>query len=198
MITKNDNIYRKIGDPQWDEKFEKVEKALGFPLFYWQKSFISRGEYRQSGETTAHALRLLMDVSESKPIDFSKPASTKKELIFRNTVLELYEKLRYSDIPLRKIITHKGKVLNSHVIDVIIFYDGCSSCPLYIENKLDELKRFYINVSLVLYIDINSIMCYDAIPESKIAHFVFSENDKQSNLYSVIHTLSKRDTELRF
>ena len=45
--------------PELDKKIEDVEKALGFKLFIWQKTYIEYGVFRQYGETTAKILRLL-------------------------------------------------------------------------------------------------------------------------------------------
>ena len=39
--------------PELDKKIEDVEKALGFKLFIWQKTYIEYGVFRQYGETTA-------------------------------------------------------------------------------------------------------------------------------------------------
>lgn len=53
--TFNEWIYRTIPDEGVD--FDKIEKALGFKLFIWQKTFITRGVFRQYGETTAICIR---------------------------------------------------------------------------------------------------------------------------------------------
>lgn len=37
--------------PELDKKIEDVEKALGFKLFIWQKTYIEYGVFRQYGET---------------------------------------------------------------------------------------------------------------------------------------------------
>ena len=55
------NPYREM--PLMDEKLEAwitaVEKALGYKLFFWQKTYIEKGAFRQYGETTAKILREL-------------------------------------------------------------------------------------------------------------------------------------------
>lgn len=39
--------------PELEKTFAAVEKALGFKLFIWQKTFIANTTYRRSGRTTA-------------------------------------------------------------------------------------------------------------------------------------------------
>lgn len=49
---------------------EEVEKALGFKLFVWQKSYIQFGVFRKYGATTAEILRDILDV-DGEPLDYS-------------------------------------------------------------------------------------------------------------------------------
>lgn len=56
--------------PELDKKIEDVEKALGFKLFIWQKTYIEYGVFRQYGETTAKILRLL--ITPGKIVDFTE------------------------------------------------------------------------------------------------------------------------------
>lgn len=65
-------IFACVGDPKWDDLFEKVEKALGFKLFYWQKTYIMGMNWRCSGQTTAIILQELLK-TEATPIDYSRP-----------------------------------------------------------------------------------------------------------------------------
>lgn len=53
-------IYKPVNDPSWDSLFERIEEALGFKLFIWQKTHIMGLGYRCSGQTTAEALRVLV------------------------------------------------------------------------------------------------------------------------------------------
>ena len=48
-------LYRPIYPEE--EFLKKVEAALGFKLFIWQKAFIVTGAFRQYGATTAEILR---------------------------------------------------------------------------------------------------------------------------------------------
>lgn len=50
--------------PELEKTFEAVEKALGFKLFIWQKTFIANTTYRRSGRTTAEILREFLTVFE--------------------------------------------------------------------------------------------------------------------------------------
>lgn len=58
-------IFGELPDPEWNKIFEEVEKALGFKLFHWQKTYVVGVGFRQWGSTTACILRdLLWDVEE--------------------------------------------------------------------------------------------------------------------------------------
>lgn len=90
-------------DPKRVELINAVEKALGFKLFYWQKTYIETGEFRQYGKTTAEILRDLLDL-DADPLDFSIPAATRMEFSYRDTVRSIQEKLRAAGIPTRRIL----------------------------------------------------------------------------------------------
>ena len=47
-------IYRAVF-PEYEGMFEKIEAALGFKLFVWQKTFIVTGIFRQYGKTTGRS-----------------------------------------------------------------------------------------------------------------------------------------------
>ena len=50
---KNANwIYESVF-PENEEMFKKIEAALGFKLFFWQKAYIITGQFRRYGKTTA-------------------------------------------------------------------------------------------------------------------------------------------------
>ena len=53
MDKNMDWIYRPINEPDLENTLATVEKALGFKLFIWQKTFIATGIFRQYGATTA-------------------------------------------------------------------------------------------------------------------------------------------------
>lgn len=94
--------------PYEEEKFKEIEKALGFDLFIWQKTFISMGVMRQTGETTARCLRAL--VFKDHPIDFSMPPKSAKERCERYSMLQIYEKLNNEGIQTNPIFTSKLQV----------------------------------------------------------------------------------------
>ncbi len=91
-----------------EEKFKEIEKALGFDLFIWQKTFISMGVMRQTGETTARCLRSL--VFGNCPIDFSNPPSSQREACERYQMLRIKEKLDEEGIQTNPIFTTKREV----------------------------------------------------------------------------------------
>lgn len=90
------------------EKFKEIEKALGFDLFIWQKTFISMGVMRHAGETTARCLRSL--VFDNCPIDFSNPPSSNREKCERYQMLRIKEKLDEEGIQTNPIFTTKREV----------------------------------------------------------------------------------------
>lgn len=97
-------IYSSVTSP--DSEFEKtiraVERALGFDLFVWQKTFIEHGEFRQFGATTAEILRDLLDVS-GNPIDYRRPPVSNKDRLYRNELRHIKQKLDDAGIPTREV-----------------------------------------------------------------------------------------------
>lgn len=81
--------------PEQQELFNKIEAALGFKLFIWQKAFITMGYYRRSGQTTAWALRELLN---KKIIDFTRPPSNAKEAFEREELLKTKQQLESAGI----------------------------------------------------------------------------------------------------
>lgn len=95
-------IYRPVGDPngEFEQKIRAVERALGFDLFVWQKTYIQSGEFRQMGATTAEILRELLDV-KSDPLDYSRPAASVRERFYRDELRQVKAKLESEGIPTR-------------------------------------------------------------------------------------------------
>ena len=84
--------------------FDAVEKALGFRLFGYQKSYILGQGFRQMGRTTAEILRMLFDKEQyDNPIDFSGPARNYQKLIFRQQFREIWKKLNDTGIEMRPV-----------------------------------------------------------------------------------------------
>lgn len=89
--------------------FDAVEKALGFRLFSWQKEYIDLGcgyADRRTGKTTAMILHHLLSIEE-KPIDFSRPAPSKRASVERHYFRDIWEKLRDAGIPMRPVFWNK-------------------------------------------------------------------------------------------
>lgn len=86
--------------PELEKTFAAVEKALGFKLFIWQKTFIANTTYRRSGRTTAEILRALLNVSKP-PIDYTKPVTDHMERFYREETREIKAKLDAAGIPTR-------------------------------------------------------------------------------------------------
>lgn len=91
-------------NPDWEDICKKVEDALGFKLFTWQKTYIFYGEFRRYGNTTATILRLLLT-------DMDKPLTEKdigclnsvRGKFFENELKRIKTKLDAAGIVTRKI-----------------------------------------------------------------------------------------------
>lgn len=88
--------------PELEKTFAAVEKALGFKLFIWQKTFIANTTYRRSGRTTAEILRDLLNVSKP-PLDYTKPVAGHMERFYREETREIKAKLDAAGIPTRTV-----------------------------------------------------------------------------------------------
>lgn len=88
--------------------FDAIEKALGFRLFGWQKSYILHQGYRRMVRTTAEILQMLFDKEQyDNPIDFSEPPKNRREHVFRQQFREIWEKLRNAGIEMRPVFWSK-------------------------------------------------------------------------------------------
>ena len=94
---KNANwIYESVF-PENEEMFKKIEAALGFKLFFWQKAYIITGQFRRYGKTTAEILKELLDVAGT-PIDYTKRPSSSREDFYRRETREIQERLHKAGI----------------------------------------------------------------------------------------------------
>lgn len=102
-------IYRPLNtDPDLERKLEAVEKALGFKLFIWQKTFIEKGVFRQYGETTAEILKDLLD-AKAQPLDYTEPCGSVREKFYRMETKHIKEKLDNAGIATRAVFFTKGE-----------------------------------------------------------------------------------------
>lgn len=100
------------GSPELQDRISRVEDALGFKLYCWQKTYIANGEFRRYGETTAKILKELLDI-EGAPIDYRRPTGSALERMYRDELLEIKEKLDAAGIKTRNVLlTNKYKNLN--------------------------------------------------------------------------------------
>lgn len=97
-------IFGELPDPEWNKIFEEVEKALGFKLFHWQKTYVVGVGFRQWGSTTACILRDLLWDAEESPIVYTVPASSKTERFYRAELLKIKEKLDKAGIKTREVL----------------------------------------------------------------------------------------------
>lgn len=79
-----------------------TEKALGFQLFFWQKTYIKTGHFRQYGETTAKILKELSQYT-APPLDFTKRPASRMEEIYRIELREIKTKLDTAGVPTREV-----------------------------------------------------------------------------------------------
>ena len=99
-------IYKPVNDPLWDNLFERIEEALGFRLFFWQKTYIMGLGYRCSGQTTADVLRNLVGERISEPIYLERPRN-RMEDFYQKELIEIKRKLDDKDIISRSIERRK-------------------------------------------------------------------------------------------
>lgn len=101
-LNENANwIYESVF-PENEEMFKKIEAALGFKLFFWQKAYIITGQFRRYGKTTAEILKELLDVAGT-PIDYTKRPSSSREDFYRRETREIQERLHKAGIKTRVI-----------------------------------------------------------------------------------------------
>lgn len=108
---ENSWIYAPL--PEYEEFFQKIEKALGFKLFVWQKYFIAWGQkyfiawgvWRRLGKTTAqHIRRLVMD---KEPVYIPKKPRNAREKFENEELIRIYEKLKAGGVPTCEVIFKK-------------------------------------------------------------------------------------------
>lgn len=84
--------------------FDAIEKALGFRLFAWQKSYILHQGFRRMGRTTSEVIKMLFNKEQyDNPIDFTEPPRNKILRIFRQQFREIWEKLRDAGVEMRPV-----------------------------------------------------------------------------------------------
>ena len=114
ILDDYENEKKKTEDLEWlyHSRFERdswvdfdaVEKALGFRLFGYQKSYVLGQGFRQMGRTTAEILRMLFDKEQyDNPIDFSDPPRNRQKHVFRQQFRDIWEKLHDAGIEMRPV-----------------------------------------------------------------------------------------------
>lgn len=109
MEHNNNWIYRQIPtSPYMEKQLEAVEKALGFKLFVWQKTFIVTGHFRQYGKTTAEILKDLLAIDD-EPLDYSARPGNARAQFYRDETKKIKEKLDAAGIITRTVFFTKGE-----------------------------------------------------------------------------------------
>jgi hypothetical protein len=87
-----------------------IEKAIGFKLFFWQKTYIEFGHYRRTGRTTAIILHELLRNS-TVPIDAThfSPRNPRQRFVGQMLV-DIYFKLKNAGIQTRTVFTCKKDI----------------------------------------------------------------------------------------
>lgn len=86
-----------------DMDFTEIENALGFKLFIWQKTYITRGEWRQMGMSTAQSIRRLLQVD--KPLKLYANVSP-RERIENDITWRIYQQLHNAGIETCRVETN--------------------------------------------------------------------------------------------
>ena len=99
-----DWIYMPLSgqDGELESILEKVEDALGFKLFIWQKTYIAQGHFRKYGATTAQALKDLLQV-DAPPLDYSKRTGNHMQELYRDELKKIKRKMNQAGIPTREV-----------------------------------------------------------------------------------------------
>lgn len=95
-------------EPWTEEDFKRIEYALGFKLFTWQKTYILHGHFRRSGKTTAELLKMLVVDVDEDPIDLRKAHIPSRDQWYYDMMVDMYKHLRMAGIKTRKIIGYGG------------------------------------------------------------------------------------------
>lgn len=95
-------IYSPVNDPKWDDLFEQIERALGFKLFIWQKTYIMGIGFRRSGQTTAEILRLLVGNTVLPYIRLDQPLN-RQEKLYQEELIKIKGKLDAKGITSRSV-----------------------------------------------------------------------------------------------
>lgn len=107
MSEKGDGWIYRNPFPEHEELFKRIEAALGFNLFVWQKSFIVMGHFRRYGETTARILRELLD-TEAAPLDYTRRCISHREDFYRQELRKIQERLKDAGIKTRVVFWSAG------------------------------------------------------------------------------------------
>lgn len=115
------DVYRSTSSKH-EELYKQIEKALGFKLFYWQKTYIETGCFRQAGITTAKIIKQLLDVdagimnlSTEKDCRYYADGEYRMHwAIYKQEVKRIYEKLLQNKLPVRKVIFTKLEAIESN------------------------------------------------------------------------------------
>lgn len=108
--------YAYISEKEMSDKIEKIESALGFELYTWQKTYLERGRFRVYGESTAKMLRELTDIKDA-PIDLRRcNIRNRTEKIYADDLKEMQRLLNRNGIECRDIRVDAGVLKGNFVL----------------------------------------------------------------------------------
>lgn len=123
-MNLEDMLYSGAFMPEHEILFEKIETALGFKLFFWQKTFIIYGTFRRFGKTTAECIRDLVR-TDLPPIDFTRYPRTPMEDFYRKEMVEIQKKLSAAGIKTRTIRWPDQVCKRQELTEIKTKCDGC-------------------------------------------------------------------------
>lgn len=82
--------------------FEEVEKAIGFKLSYWQKSYIINEQLQEYQKSIAKILRDLLTNVDDEPLNLL--AFTRTSVQYKKELIQMKEILDKAEIKTRKIV----------------------------------------------------------------------------------------------
>lgn len=104
--------YQEVEKLTFGEMMQRVEMAMGFKLYEWQKQYIAYGsiaffpEERRIGRTTAHILRMLLTSTEPIYINDIVPDECHGRMyakLYKKEVCKIRDKLVSSGIQIPEI-----------------------------------------------------------------------------------------------
>lgn len=132
------------------ETISKVEQALGFKLYFWQKTYINIGKFRRYGYTTAKILKELLD-TDAVAIDYRRPANSFSDRIYREELIEVKKKLDVAGVKTRDVLL--GELYCKNVSVKLEKPEKNCGSDDFIKILDQELRNVFPNCSIICWLD---------------------------------------------